>query len=152
MTREEDVIAVDRRAPAAPRTGLRRAATTGYRWLLLAFLLLGAFQVFLAGLGVFSLDGEQLGTESETALDPHRTLGYLLGPVALAILVLALVARPGTRAVVLSVVLLLLVGLAQSVLAVLGEDTPLFGGLHAADGILILGIAGLLYAWSRRLR
>jgi hypothetical protein len=152
MTSEDDVIAVDRPTPAAPRTGLRRAAATGYRWLLLAFLLLGVVQVFLAGLGVFSLDGEQLGTDSETALDPHRTLGFMLSPVALAIVVLAVLARAGARAVVLSVVLLLLVGVGQSLLAALGEDTPLFGGLHAADGLLILGIAGVLHAWSRRLR
>lgn len=114
MTSEDDVIAVDRPTPAAPRTGLRRAAATGYRWLLLAFLLLGVVQIFLAGLGVFNLDGEQLGTDSETALDPHRNLGFMLSPVALVIVVLAVLARPGARAVVLSVVLLLLVGVGQS--------------------------------------
>ena len=42
------------RSPSA-LTGVRRIALTGYRWLLLAFLLAGAAQIFLAGLGVFTV-------------------------------------------------------------------------------------------------
>jgi hypothetical protein len=38
-----------------PATGLRRGAFFGYRWALLAFLLAGAAQISLAGLGVLSL-------------------------------------------------------------------------------------------------
>jgi hypothetical protein len=38
-------------------SGLRRYAVAGYRWLLLAFLLAGCVQIFLAGLGVFSRRG-----------------------------------------------------------------------------------------------
>ena len=41
-------------AVAAGLTGVRRCALTGYRWLLLAFLLAGCTQIFLAGLGVLS--------------------------------------------------------------------------------------------------
>jgi hypothetical protein len=147
----DETMAVDR-STADGLTGVRRGAFTGYRWLLLTFLLLGIVQVFLAGLGVFDLDGQPLGTESETAFDPHRTLGYLLAPIALLVVVLCLVARPGRREIVLSVALLLLVGVAQSALAAVGEDTPLFGGLHALDGMLILGIAGVLHARTRRPR
>jgi hypothetical protein len=40
---------------AAPITGLRRGALLGYRWALLAFLLAGVAQIFLAGLGAFRL-------------------------------------------------------------------------------------------------
>ena len=92
-----------------------------------------------------------MGAESETAFDPHRTR-YLLALVALLILVLCLIARPGGREIALSAALLLLVGLAQSALAAVGEDTPLFGGLHALDGLLILGIAGVLFTRARRPR
>jgi len=66
------------------------------------------------------------------------------------ILVLALVARPGTRAIILSAVLVLLTSLLQSLLAGLADNHAVYGGLHALDGLLILGIAGYLYAWSRR--
>ncbi len=44
-----------------PRTGLRGAAFRGYHWLLAGFLLLGVAQIFLAGLGVFSLQDKTLG-------------------------------------------------------------------------------------------
>ncbi len=71
---------------------------------------------------------------------------------ALVILVLALTARAGIRAIVLSGVLFVLTALMQSLLAGLADDTALFGGLHALDGILILGITGLLYSSARRSR
>ena len=131
-------------------TGLRRGAFTGYQWLLLAFLVLGVVQIFLAGLGVFNLNGDELGTAGETAFDPHRDLGFAMGAVAVIILVLAVIARSGSRAIILSVLLVLLTAVAQSVLADLGEDTPFFGGLHALDGLVILGIAGFLRESSRR--
>jgi hypothetical protein len=40
--------------------------------------------------------------------------------------------------------------LAQSVLASLADNTVVFGGLHALDGLAILGIAAFLYASVRR--
>jgi hypothetical protein len=46
----------------AAASGAGRAARAGYRWLLLAFLLAVAAQIFLAGLGVFSFGaGEAAG-------------------------------------------------------------------------------------------
>jgi hypothetical protein len=58
--------------------------------------------------------------------------------------------RPGTRLVIASVVLFLLVALVQSLLAGLADDTVWFGGLHALDGLAILGIATFLYLAARR--
>lgn len=146
---DENAPANTRTPTATTLTGLRRAAFIGYRWLLLVFLLLGLVQIFLAGLGIFDLDGQELGAPGETAFDPHRTLGFAMGGVALIILVLALIARPDVRTVILAAVLFLLAFLLQSILAALGEDTPFFGGLHALDGIVILGIAGFLQGSSR---
>ena len=137
------------RTPATS-TGFRRAALTGYRWLLLAFLLLGVAQIFLAGLGAFGLDDPQPGHGGETAFDPHRTVGFIMGGAAGLILVAALIARPRVRSVIASAVLFLLAFLGQSLLADLGHGSALFGGLHALDGFLILAIAGMLYVWSRR--
>jgi hypothetical protein len=42
----------DQSSGAEP-SGLRSYALAGYRWLVLAFLLAGCVQIFLAGLGVF---------------------------------------------------------------------------------------------------
>ncbi len=78
-------------------------------------------------------------------------VGFAMGGVALFILVLALIARPGVRAVI--------AGrrccscwrvLVQSLLASLADNTVWFGGLHALDGLAILGIAAFLYLAARR--
>jgi hypothetical protein len=125
---------------------VRRGAFLGYRWALLAFLLAGVAQITLAGLGVFGL----FDTGGDT-FAPHRALGFAMAGVALLILILALIARPGARAVAGSFVLVLLTSLMQSLLAGLGEEHAAYGALHALDGLLILGIAGYLYAltWRR---
>ena len=149
MTKDHAVAAA---APGTTTrvTSFRRGAFRAYRWVLLAFLLAGVVQIFLAGLGVFRLQGEGLAAGGDTAFAPHRALGFTMAGIALLILVLAVIARPGARAVILSAVLVLLTSLMQSLLAGLGEDHAAYGALHALDGLLILGIAGYLYAQSRR--
>jgi hypothetical protein len=137
-------------AAITPATGLRRGAFLGYRWALLAFLLAGVTQIFLAGLGVFRLQDQGLEAAGDTAFGPHMALGFAMAGIALLILILAVIARPGTHAVIGSFVLVLLTSLVQSLLAGLGEDHAVYGALHALDGLLILGIAGYLYARSRR--
>ena len=145
MRANNAVAAGTERVTGAPVSGLRRGAFLGYRWALLAFLLAGAAQIFLAGLGVFGL----FDTGGDT-FAPHRALGFAMAGIAVLILVLALIARPGARAIVGSAVLVLLTSLVQSLLAGLGEDHAVYGALHALDGLLILGTAGYLFFWSRR--
>ena len=66
----------------AAASGVRRAARTGYRWLLLVFLLAVAAQIFLAGLGVFSFDaGDQAG--GSHAFSAHQGLGCALAGVSI---------------------------------------------------------------------
>jgi hypothetical protein len=136
----------DEPAPA----GWRQAARTGYEWLLAAFLVLGAAQIFLAGLGVFRLN--DLQASSDTAFAPHRAVGFAMGGVALLILIAALAARCGARAASLAAVLAVLTNLVQSLLAGLADNTAVYGGLHALDGLAILGLAALLYTSARRRR
>ena len=123
----------------------RRPAMLVFHWALAAFLLLLAVQIFLAGLGAFRT--EAIGADS--AFAPHRDFGFALGGVALVILVLALVARAGRVAVAGAAALVVLTNLAQSLLAGLADDHALFGGLHAFDGLAIIGIAAWLWARSR---
>jgi len=144
MTENQTVAAKQIGTPAAGM--LRRGAAAGYRWLLLLFLVAGVVQIFLAGLGVFHLHAYGLDDPAgDSALDPHRTLGFAMGGIAILILVLALVARPGARQVVLATVLVLQTVVLQSLLAGLGDDSPVWGGLHALDGLLAIGVAGCLY-------
>ena len=60
------------------------------------------------------------------------------------------VTRPGARAITGAAVLVVLTSLVQSLLAGLADNHAIYGGLHALDGLLILGIGGYLYARSRQ--
>ena len=133
-------------------TGARQGAFVAYRWALLVFLVLGVVQIFLAGMGVFALHGEELGATGETAYSPHRAVGFAMSAVSLIILILALVARPGTRHLVGAAILFVLTGVAQSLFANLGGDASFFGGLHALDGVAVIGLAGFLHASTVRRR
>ena len=73
MSDKQALAADAERGTARPVTGLRRGAFLGYQWLLLAFLLAGVVQIFLAGLGVFGL----FDTGGDT-FAPHRTLGFAM--------------------------------------------------------------------------
>ena len=128
----------------------RRGAFLAYRWLLLAFLLAGGAQIFLAGLGVFSVTGH--GASTDSAFSAHRGLGFAMGGAAVIILVLALIARPGVLPLALAGVLVVQTNLVQSLLAGLADNAALYGGLHALDGLLALAIAGFLYVSARRWR
>jgi uncharacterized protein DUF6220 len=132
----------------AARPGSRRAVTA-YRWALLVFLLAVAVQIFLAGLGVFSFgNGDRAG--GDHAFSAHQGLGFAIGGAAILLLVLAIMARPGRLAVWLAVALVVQTDLLQSLLDGLGDDSAVFGGLHALDGLLIAASAGVQYVLVRR--
>jgi len=152
MTEQHELDASAQSVTTTRVPALRRGAYVGYHWTLFAFLLAGVVQIFLAGLGVFRLQGQGLTAAGDNAFAPHRALGFTMGGVALLILVLAVIALSGARAIVLSAVLFLLTSLMQSLLAGLADNHAIYGGLHALDGLLILGVAGYLYAGSRQRR
>jgi cytochrome b561 len=104
-------------------------------------------QVFLAGVGVFGVDSTDL--DKASSFDPHRALGNVIGGLALVILLAAVIARAPARAVWGSIVLFLLAGFAQTGLAAAGDDNKWVGGLHAADGVVILLLALWLHLDSR---
>lgn len=121
-------------------------AMTGYRWLLLVFVAAGAVQIFLAGFGVFHLHAYGLDDAAgDSALGPHRVLGFVMGGVAVLILVLALAARAGGRAIAWAVVLVAQTDFLQSLLAGFGDNGAVWGGLHALDGLLAIAVAWYLY-------
>ena len=132
----------------AAGSGTRRAMTA-YRWVLLAFLLAVAVQIFLAGLGVFSFgNGDRAG--GDHAFSAHQGLGFGIAGASILILVLAIAARPGKLALWLAGALVVQTCLLQSLLDGLGGDSAVFGGLHALDGLLIVASAGVQYVLVRR--
>jgi hypothetical protein len=60
------------------------------------------------------------------------------------------VTRPGAHAITGAAMLVVLTSPMQSLLTGLADDHAICGGLHAFGGLLILGIAGYLYARSRQ--
>src|SRR6266700_2337472 len=138
---------VQDRDQTAP-SGVRRAARTGYRWLLLVFLLAVAVQIFLAGLGTFSFDtGKAVGASH--AFSVHQDLGFALAGASILILALALAARPGKLALWLAVALVVQTNLLQSLLdgravtAVLAATV-----LVALAGLVLTGLEWDLLATS----
>ena len=132
----------------ATGAGTRRVMTA-YRWVLLAFLLAVAVQIFLAGLGVFSFgNGDRAG--GDHAFSAHQGLGFGIAGASILLLVLAIMARAGKLAVWLAVALVVQTDLLQSLLDGLGGDSAVFGGLHALDGLLIAASAGVQYVLVRR--
>ena len=75
------------RAPGAARS----SPTGGCCW---PSCSAGGAQIFLAGLGVFSVTGH--GASTDSAFSAHRGLGFAMGGAAVIILILAVIARPGT--------------------------------------------------------
>ncbi len=133
----------------AATSGVRRAARTGYRWLLLVFLLAVAVQIFLAGLGVFSFgNGDRSG--GDHAFSAHQGLGFAIAGASVLLLALAIAARPDKLALWLAVALVVQTCLLKSLLDGLADNTAVFGGLHALDGLLIAASAGVQYALARR--
>jgi hypothetical protein len=141
---------VETRTTPAPG-GARRVTLTAYRWLLALFLLAGGAQIFLAGFGAFSLDTGR-AAQGSSAFSAHMALGFSMAGASLIILILALIARPGTLALWLSGLLVVQTCLLQSLLDGLADGASAFGGLHALDGLLIVASAGVMLALSRRRR
>ncbi|MGY1736943.1 hypothetical protein [Geodermatophilus sp. SYSU D00684] len=129
--------------PATTRAragGPRHGALVAYRLALALLLLAVVVQFFLAGIGAFG-----------GGFDAHETNGFTVVPALSAVvLVLALVARAGTRDVVLALVLALLTFVGQSLLRALADEGTVWGGLHAVGGLAVLGIAGFLHASAVR--
>jgi hypothetical protein len=98
---------------------------------------------FLAGLGTFGMKGRIDDDKATASFDPHRIVGSVLSLLSLLILIAVAVSRPTSRALKLAGGLFVLMVL-QNVLAGAGTSVHLLGALHALNGLLILGVGGLL--------
>lgn len=149
MTHENPPEAdLDATGPVAAPTGpvgtagttpspFRRGASQVLRALAIVGVVAVVIQFVLAGLGAF---GE--------SFDPHRVLGTSIGALTLAMMIVALIARPSRGAVIVSVILAV-AAVGQGFLAVLGDDTnTAFGGAHALNALLIGALMGRMVAMA----
>jgi Family of unknown function (DUF6220) len=139
-------------APVAQRrrSGARGTVDVAYGYLAAFFVLGVLLQVFLAGVGVFGINATKVANAS--SLDLHREWGSVLMVISLVLLILALIAWASRGTVIGTFILAVLVIVAQSGLAALGDSDKWFGGLHALDGmvILLLSLWLAVTAWRRR--
>jgi Family of unknown function (DUF6220) len=139
-------------ATGRPRGGLRRGADLAYGYLAAFFVLGVLFQVYLAGVGVFGINARKVANAS--SLNPHRAWGSVLMLLAIILLILALAAWRSLAVVLSTLLLAVLVTVAQVGLAAAGDSNKWLGGAHALDGmiILLLSLWLAIAAWRRRSR
>lgn len=97
-------------------------------WIYLAAIL---FQVFLAGMAMFG---------AEPDFETHRALGYLLHLVPILLVLVAVVARVGSRLILWTVALLVVQGV-QPLLPMLRGDLPWAAALHPVLALVIFWLA-----------
>ena len=137
----------------------RRGADTVFFWLTVLLVLAVIVQFFLAGVGVFGVNHLNVTKagfnahkviEDANSFDPHRVNGFIIEVLSLLLLIAALVAHISKRVMWTSFVLALLAIGAQGALAAGGDSHKWVGGLHALDGVIIMGIIGWLHVNARR--
>lgn len=130
------------------RRAVRQTASGVYRILAAVTLLSVAGQFALAGLGVFS---RQQHAVSDGYFTPHAVLGIGIAGLTLLLAAAALLSRAGIPVAPIAVVLFVLAGPIEPLLADLGTTSSAwFGALHALTGAAIAALSATLFARSRR--
>ncbi|MDQ3689459.1 MAG: DUF6220 domain-containing protein [Chloroflexota bacterium] len=118
---------------------LARAIHLAAAWLLVIGL---AWQVFLAGLGVFA---------GPSNFATHRDTGYLLQVLPFVMLITAALGRLGRRQII-TVAVIFALFFVQSILLLFRDGTPAVAALHPVNGFVIvyLAIDTARQAWRQR--
>jgi len=116
---------------------------SGARWLFLVMVVLYLaavlYQVFLAGIALFSPEGD---------FESHRYLGYLIHLSPIPLILVAVVARVGSRLLIWTAALFVVQGI-QPLLPQLRADLPWAAALHPVLALVVfwLGLTIGLQAW-----
>jgi hypothetical protein len=117
--------------------GYRTTFAQIMRILAMATGTLAVAQFALAGFGAFG------SFHKARDWGAHETMGTVIGVFTLLVLIAAIVARPGRRHLIPAIVLFVLAGPIQPILAEAGKnDNVAWGILHALCGVAILGACG----------
>lgn len=108
-----------------------------HAWLAWMFVLAIVVQVFLAGLAIPQLGGNG-------SFVTHRDFGYLIGPLALLLLIAAVLAGAGRRRIGQAAGLLGLY-VVQSTLPYMDPGLPAAAALHPVNALVMFGL-GIWYA------
>jgi hypothetical protein len=108
---------------------LIRIAFLATAWAFVACLVV---QLFLVGLDLFEVTGDDVGI--------HREFAYVYGWGAPALVLLAAAGRVPRRHLAWTVALLVLFSL-QTYLPLIAEELPLLGAVHAVNALLVVWLA-----------
>jgi Family of unknown function (DUF6220) len=119
-----------------------------YRYWISLLALAVVTQIAFAGYGAFyTVEKVHDASINEDVFEDgwglHIGFGYLVFLATVLAVILALLARPGKRVVLMTVGLLALV-MVQIVLAWIGGEAPAVGALHPINAFIILGLVGTL--------
>jgi hypothetical protein len=127
---------------------VRRGAWVALRYVTTIFFLGVVLQFFFVGYGLFGMkDGQTI--DNAKSLDAHRAFGFILADGgAILLLVLALLAWPTPRKLLVAWIVLAVLAFFQPVLADFGHKWV--GMFHPVNAIILLGLSGRLahYAWT----
>jgi hypothetical protein len=110
-------------------------ARLGYVVVAWAFLACLGVQLFLVGLDIFEVTGEDVGI--------HRDFAYVYGWLAPALVLLGVAARLPRRTLLLTTALLVLFAV-QTYLPSLADELPNVAALHAVNAIAVVWISATL--------
>jgi hypothetical protein len=132
---------------------VRRVAWVLLKYVTTLFFLGVIVQFFLVGYGLFAMKhGGNTTIDNAKSLDAHRNFGFILSDLgAILLLVLALLAWPKPRGMLLRWILLAVLAFVQSILATEGFKHWGIGIFHPVNALLLFGLSGYLarYAWTR---
>lgn len=129
-------------------SGLQRGAYQVWRVLVALIAVACVVQIFLAGRGAFGIHGGAK-LDDQKSFDPHRALGEIIGLLAVLAFLAALIAWRNKRLIWMTLALALMAEVLQHLFAL--PHHPWVAGLHAVDGVAILGLSAWLAheAWRR---
>jgi hypothetical protein len=129
---------------------VRRGAWVALKYVTTLFFLGVVVQFFLVGYGLFGMKhGDTI--DNAKSLDAHRAFGFILGDAGgILLLVLALLAWPSPRRMLLRWIVLGVLAFFQPALADYGHKWV--GMFHPVNALILLGLSGYLahYAWRAR--
>ena len=127
---------------------VRRGAWVALKYVTTIFFLGVILQFFFVGFGLFGMkDGETI--DNAKTLDAHRAFGFILADGgAILLLVLALLAWPTPRKLLVAWIVLAVLAFFQPVLADFHHKWV--GMFHPVNALILLGLSGRLahYAWT----
>jgi len=120
--------------------GVRGVTWPVFRILMSLTAVAGVVQIFLAGRGVFGIRGSA-NLDHQSSLDPHRTLGDIIGIAAIVLFLLALILW-NRRLIGWTALLVVLTEFVQHATAT--QKHPWLAGVHPVSGVAIVAILGWL--------